>query len=289
MAAGRADSAIDNLLGRATRDREVAIHEARKDLKKLRSLLRLVREPLGRELYRSENDRFRDAGRLLSGIRDARVRRETLLSLSERFPGELGEGTKAVLTRALSADPADSHSDEGQDSLARAAIEIEAGRAAIERWKLDDDGWNLIEDGLARSYGRGRARLADVDANPSDRNVHEWRKRVKDLWYHLRVLVAIWPEILEPAADQAHELSDLLGDHHDLSVLREHVALRVVRDQAARGGDGVGIEDLRALANLITRRQDELLARAMPLGKRLYAEKPNAFRKRLASYWRAWR
>jgi CHAD domain-containing protein len=287
MALGRADSAIDNLLGQATPDPEAAIHEARKDLKKLRSLLRLARGALGEESYRAENVRFRDAGRLLSGIRDAQVRHQTLLSLSEHYHGELDERTKAALTQALSAEAADSDSREGDDPRARASIEVVAGRAAIERWGLDGSGWDVIEDGLARIYARGRARLDDVVANPSDQNVHEWRKRVKDLWYHLRIIVRVWPEVMEGVADQAHELSDLLGDHHDLTVLRDHVGLRVVHDQVTPGGDGVGVEDFRRLSNLVMRRQDELLARSIPLGRRLYAEKPNAFCKRMAGYWRA--
>jgi CHAD domain-containing protein len=280
IAAGRTGSATDQLRGRAAPDGQVAVHEARKDLKKLRSLLRLARDPLGEELYRRENDRFRDAGRLLSGIRDAQVRVETLHSLNERFPNELGEEGLEALTRSLSAAQEAPDSRESADQRREAATQIEAGQVAIERWALGGGGWELIEDGLARSYRRGRARLAEVAANPSDENVHEWRKRVKDLWYHLRILARTWPEIMEPTANQAHELSDLLGDHHDLSVLRDHASLV---------GDGAQADDLRTLGKLIERRQAELLERAMPLGKRLYAEKPKAFRNRLASYWRAWR
>jgi hypothetical protein len=66
-------------------DLNPAVHEARKDLKKLRAVLRLVRDDLGDAVYRSENVRFRDAGRMLSGARDAHVRVETLAALRERF------------------------------------------------------------------------------------------------------------------------------------------------------------------------------------------------------------
>ena len=34
------------------------------------------------------------------------------------------------------------------------------------------------------------------------------------------------PEVLESVADQAHRLSELLGDHHDLAVLAEDAAGR---------------------------------------------------------------
>ncbi len=43
------------------------------------------------------------------------------------------------------------------------------------------------------------------------------------------------------------------------------------------------------LLALIERRQGELLAAALPLGARLYAETPSRFAARLQVYWRAWR
>ena len=48
------------------------MHEARKDLKKLRALLRMTRGELGDATFRRENPCFRDAGRELAGVRDER-------------------------------------------------------------------------------------------------------------------------------------------------------------------------------------------------------------------------
>ena len=103
--------------------------------------------------------------------------------------------------------------------------------------------------------------------------MHEWRKRVKDLWYHLRLLHDVWPAALAGPEQEAHALSDLLGDHHDLTVLIEELR------------DG---EEERLVGELAERRQGELLAEAIPLGRRLYAEKPGRFGGRLEAYWGAW-
>ena len=43
------------------------MHEARKDMKKLRALLRLARGELGGQTYERENARFRDAARSWPG------------------------------------------------------------------------------------------------------------------------------------------------------------------------------------------------------------------------------
>ena len=83
-------------------------------------------------------------------------------------------------------------------------------------------------------------------------------------------------------ADEAHELADRLGDHHDLALIRRR-ARRPVSEAFT------GEEERKALLQLVERRQGELLEQAIALGHRLYAEKPKAFRRRLAGYWGAWR
>ena len=203
------------------------MHQARKDLKKLRSVLRLVRDDLGDAVYRSENVRFRDAGRMLSGARDAQVKLETLVALRERFDDRLSADGLALFVHALDGER-ERLADPDGDALAldRAAAAIEAGRDAVAEWPLHEDEWSVIGPGLKRSYRRGRNRFRDVRAEASDEAVHEWRKRVKDLWYHLRLVRNAKKSVLGEAADEAHELSDLLGDHHDLAVLRDDAVER---------------------------------------------------------------
>ena len=69
MARGRIDHALDELRGQSDSTREEAVHEARKDMKKLRALLRLVRGELGDRVYGAENTCFRDTARGFSHAR----------------------------------------------------------------------------------------------------------------------------------------------------------------------------------------------------------------------------
>jgi CHAD domain-containing protein len=277
VAHGRVTAALEHLRRDAQRDLATAVHDTRKDMKKLRSLLRLVRDGLGDERYRAENARYRDAARLLAGTRDAEVKLATLGALREHCTGELPP--LAGLTAALEAERSRfaGGGPELEQRLQEAAAAIDAGGATIDDWPLEGDGWKLLAGGIERSYRRGRRRHADVRADPSPEAVHEWRKRVKDLWYQLRLLRESWPEALEGPIGEAHRLADLLGDHHDLSVLADH----------ARGAEWGDDGELATLLAAIGQRQDELLAAAIPLGERLYAEKPGAFAKRLGVYWGA--
>ena len=87
IAAGRAESALERLRGATPGDEEFpdAVHGARKDLKKLRTVLRLLRDRIGREAYDEQNRRYRDAAGRLSESRDAEVRLATLDALGKHF------------------------------------------------------------------------------------------------------------------------------------------------------------------------------------------------------------
>jgi CHAD domain-containing protein len=284
IAAGRAESAIDHLRGKHDEELATSIHEARKDLKKLRSVLRLARGPLGDEVYRRENIRFRNAGRMLSGPRDAQVKLDTLAALEQRFGDSFPDRELTPLATALERERQEltdrSAGANGGGSVATAARQIEEGRDAISDWELDGEEFDLIADGLKRSYRRGRNRFADTQALASPETAHEWRKRVKDLWYHLRLVRDARPSKLGEATDEAHDLSDLLGDHHDLTVLRE--------DAMQRAGlfDGDVLIDF---VTLVERRQRELVDRAGSLAETVYAEKPKKFVNRIEAYWTDWR
>src|SRR4051812_42600688 len=60
------------------------VHAARKNFKRLRAVLRLVRAGIGDSAYQREHQSFRDAARPLSEIRDAKVLIEALTQLKKR-------------------------------------------------------------------------------------------------------------------------------------------------------------------------------------------------------------
>jgi len=275
IARGRVERAVEQLRN-ANGDPATAIHEARKDMKKLRSLLRLVRADLGKQRYRAENSRYRDAARLLSGARDAAVKLATLAALRERYTDEAPAAERLEQTLREEHERVAADGEALAARMEQAAQAIETG--AVDDWSLDDDGFELFAAGLERAYRRGRDGMRAVRDDPDDETIHEWRKRVKDLWYDLRLLRDAWPEPLKATADEAHELTDLLGDHHDLAVL--------IDDARAKAPDD---PDTEALAKLAARRQEELLGQAFRIGDRLYAEKPSQFTRRIERYWETWR
>ena len=280
---GRALSAVGQLRDATPAGQGNAVHEARKDTKKIRAALRLVRGELGEERFRSENRRFRDAARLLSGLRDTEVLTETVAALAGRHPDAATrlESVDTELRSRAGQLRRGSGRRDAETRMSMAADTIEDGIAEIAGWGLGDHGWESYRAGLERTYRDGRkglAQVADRSAPEQVRGaageVHQWRKRVKDLWYQLRLLRGTWKKGLTGPIDEADRLADLLGEFNDLAVLdREIEALRP---------SGLPADDLNAL---IAARQSELLQSALPIGRRIYAESPSRFGDRIGGYW----
>jgi CHAD domain-containing protein len=256
------DDAVAGL--RTGDDRDTAIHEARKSLKKARSALRLARTDLPTSTRRTENEAMRDASRRLSGARDAQVMLDTLESLVHAIPAPPNDEVRS-LGRELVARRAELASQlEGDTGLLEdVAGELEAIRGRVESWDLGDERWGSIAGGAEIIHDRGRAAMKQALRGDADDDWHEWRKRVKDLWYAGRIIAPITGAQIEGLVEEADELSDVLGDHNDLAVLLE------------AAGDRPG---LRAA---IVARRDALRRVAATLGRRLYGEKPKAFARRL--------
>src|ERR1700731_1284920 len=97
LARERIDRVIESLSEKPHPGAE-SIHEARKDLKSLRALLRLVRGSLGDGVRERENLFFREAGRSLSTIRDPQALLETL----EHFDSQHRDHSSLSTTRQKS-------------------------------------------------------------------------------------------------------------------------------------------------------------------------------------------
>jgi CHAD domain-containing protein len=272
------DRATQQLTEQVSDDPVDAVHDARKALKQERSLLRLARGTINPRERRRENAALRHAARNLSASRDAEVMLEALDDLSERFTGQVPETAFDAIRHRLEAERDPARERLLESGLTGAvADELRAVRTRIDDWTLRRGGWRAVEPGLDRGYRRGRRAFERASAKPTVENLHEWRKRAKDLWYHLRLLKPVSPAIIGGHADEAHGLSDLLGDDHDLALLRE----------ALLSGAGEAPVDVDAVIKLIDHRREQLQAEAMRVGERLYAERPKAFRRRMHRYWKA--
>jgi len=311
MALGQLDVAIEAIEGRdGALSPQKRVHEARKALKRLRALLRLVRDELGNDAYARESAVVRETGRRLARARDAEVLLSTMDGLVKRHPKKLGRRRGVQRLRARLQIERDGAAELAlSESAARAGAleDLRALRARVGAWQLADaGGLQAIEPALQRLYGTGRRRMrrAERAGGARGRRLHEWRKRVKDLRYaaemlqrsdqqgagRLRDRVAgktdkrarkrsnAKEEFIGETARRADALGELLGEEHDLAVLAERVRGEAKATRAS-GASGPGTR--RALLGLIAKRRRRLRKRALRDGRRLYARKPKRFVRRV--------
>lgn len=276
----RIEKADEHLSVPAPRRAE-GIHEARKRFKELRAALRLFPDQKHPEVAALDKV-FRDAGRQLSGTRDAQALLECWEKLHDADPEPLdtpfGRAFHTALRRNAAAQLHESGTLAGILGHLRTTLRDHLHR--LPEIHAADDGFDYIERGIRRSYRAGRRQLHDTIHDASAEQFHEWRKRVKDHWYHIRMIAQAWPEALEHRQRLFKQLSDQLGDDHDLAVLAGQ--LRVWPERARQE------TQRQALVLAIMRRQAFLRREALALGRRLYAEKPRAFTRRIGCYWALW-
>jgi CHAD domain-containing protein len=244
-----------------------AVHYARKQLKRARAGLRLLRDAVPKASYSRENGALRDAARPLSLIRDARIMLDTLERARRNTPSR-GGGLRR-LRRALREERASVRREILQHAVHRKRIVRTLTRAGhrLARWRPRVDNRSALRASVKRLYRRGRKALARAETDPTVENLHEFRKQVKYLGLAMQTLAAIEASTRGKLAKRAEFIADRLGDDHDLAMLREKItALSPAMGKVPK-----------ALLTHMDRRRRKLEKKAVKRGQRLYECKPKDF------------
>jgi CHAD domain-containing protein len=259
-----------------------AIHCARKDIKKARAVLRMVRSNIVRKEFRRFTKLLREAASHLAAPRDAYVKAKALTNLARHFKGQLAPGALRHIRSQLRRASDDETKRFVKEKRAKAVERLLRSVAKeFECLEISGKGWKAIGPGVKSAYSEGRRAYQTVLKDPAPENFHEWRKRAKDLSYQVSLLRPVWPEQMDAIARELETLGEYLGDDHDLFILQQSV-----QEQCAGDGDQ---RELEILHGLIDERQRELRSAAVALGTRFYAEKSSTFCERLGGYWNTWR
>ena len=236
-------------------DRDMAIHQARRSLKKARSALKLMQSQLGAR-YSLENSWLRDIGLSLSALRDAAAVIETFDRLRRKYRGrvrrEVFQAARAGLVNMK--QEVDSQEDVA-DLLRNAAENLSKTRRP---WQLKADGLSAIAQALETTFRKGRKALERVHKHPRPENFHALRKRVKTYRFQLRLVPGE-----KTSEKRLGDLDRWLGEAHNLTLLEERFA-------GDRSRFGV-VADVRQILGLIAKRQKELRAKSLTRAEEIYA------------------
>jgi CHAD domain-containing protein len=258
-------------------------HTARRRLKMTRAVLRLVGPALDAAHFDRENQALRDVGRVLSPLRDADVFVAVLGSLAELEHSlgreKTGFPQLAALAKADQRRVRRTLIEEG--AIAQARKDLIRVRDRVDDWATRDLGGSTIVTGLRASYKRALEAGRSAARSQNDDRWHEWRKRVKDLWYHLRLVRGVWPAVLDGAIDELDRLDKSLGEDHDLVIITTR--LRSVSHTPALR------HELNRLRPLVQRKRHDLRQQARDQAKILFNAKPRVFGRQFEACWTAWR
>lgn len=265
-----------NELRKATPPGDEAIHEARKSLKKVRAVVDLVAADDGRGLADCEN-RVRRINRKLSGLRDAEAVVAMLTKLKKKYPATFDEHTFARLRRRLSSNKiAVAGAAQREDLWTALDRELRLLRRQATRWRPVDRGFDALASGIHAAHRRGRKALATARERQRADDFHAWRKRIKTLWYELRLLEACGP-IIQDDVRALRQAEACLGDDHNLVLLC--AALRL----------DASIGDVAPVQFAAERYQRALRRKALEVAARVYRSHPKIYLRRVRRAWRQWR
>ncbi|MGH9695206.1 MAG: CHAD domain-containing protein, partial [Bryobacteraceae bacterium] len=213
--------------------------------------------------------------RLLAGKRDQAVMLATLGKLMSEC-GPDGAVALAPLKAHLTKTLGDGAPHLDLDSATRARELLLREARTCSRLRFRRRGFAALEGGLKKSYRRARKALDDAYCEPSDEGFHMLRKAVQWHWRQMSLLARAWPEEFAVRVDAARELSQMLGDDHDLAMLIGVTA----------AADDISADHKEAIVALCLERQSALRAAAEHRARRLLSERPKAFIERVAAYWK---
>ncbi|MEN8237598.1 MAG: CHAD domain-containing protein [Actinomycetota bacterium] len=242
------------------------VHELRKGTKRMRAVLRILRDEVDSGVYRDLNVSVRDVARSLSHVRTSIVMIDVFGGLVEERPA-LASATTAI-RHELHADR-----DRARQSVDEALVGDLTRRLGGVRVRLGDavvaGGGTITSEGVRRTYRRGRNGMARALASGSAEHFHAWRKRVKYLRHQLEVLSEVGSSDVTGVVDGLEGLGADLGRVNDLVDLTHRVT---------RSGPGREIDDGgEALLSVIGQARTQLEMDTRGPADRLFDRSPSMF------------
>jgi CHAD domain-containing protein len=243
---------------------EPVVHKSRRELKRLRSLLRLAPAALA-DLADDTREVTGELRRRLGHSRDATVMLKTLQTLS----GELGDVASRI-NPVLSA-----HHRAASASLDRRSRRRDRDRMARYGavWRalpIKGEGRDLHK-GAVKTYRRARRHARALEKG-KEAALHLLRKACVDHQNHLAFFALGVKGKIAARHAKLKRLRDRLGLCHDLEVLRDFVRTRA----------DISAGDLIRLEEVLDTRYQQLVSKSVKAAAVLFADKARQFEKWLA-------
>ncbi|CAN7572367.1 CHAD domain-containing protein [Rhizobium leguminosarum] len=258
-----------------------AIHSFRKNLKRLRSLYRLVAREVP-DFQTHENARLRDAAHSLSAIRDAAALIGTGQYLQHSARGnEENEALGRIVNILEGRRDWMAEAESGlEQRLTETSDALKEAIAALDEVSFNGGhrkNGRMLAKSWRRTARKAKAALAACHGEASADDFHTLRKRTYDYRLYHALLRDVWPAAMKAKRDAAKELAEDLGHIHDLTVLSDLVESE---PQLFTRND-----DLAHLLDIIIFRQQEDRRQALVKAEAVFADDADEEAERIELLW----
>ena len=261
------DSAILTA-SRGNRPLAVRTHGARKGVKKLRGLIRLV-APVSKssEMLKDTDLTLKRAARIMARRRDDDVILLILNKIADEGAKGFGPRYVAGIFKELTGLDKGWTKDAGdKKDFTEFLAMISTIRRDVATWGFQQSDLHALDWGYIATYREARTGMLQILEKPTDKRLHNWRRLVKYHFYHTRLLENIKAGFNNERIEKTKRLEEILGFHHDLVMLKERI-----RDLPKRRRRE---QVYRDILKQTKKRRRVLEVRALSLASDLFADVP---------------
>lgn len=261
------------------KDIHISIHEIRKSIKRIRAVLRLIREEIGYSTYYRENVFYREINRSISDLRTYNVLLLTLESLQSDLSGKIPSESLKPVTDLVREQRERKLSEILSDDkiLKDLSVSFTGAKARIPDLPIERNSFKAFSGGVFRMYRQGKDYLIQARKDPDMHHLHDMRKRMKYLWYQVEILRPIYPGMLKAYGKSLENVSEKLGVYHDLAVASEFLR---------KNYGGLRDEIHETLLEACEFKKSALLPGLLKKSGVLFSEEPESLVQRLGEYWK---
>ena len=258
---------------------EDSVHNIRKAIKKIRAVLRLVRDEIGFGSYLRENNFYRDIGKQLSEFRDSDVYLSVVLDLEQRFIMELNYSCLTDLISQIRHDKAACLNQliKPEGFSAELTQKMAIARTNLEKVKITYDSYHFVMNGLKRSYKKGRKALQICVNDSGPDKAHQLRKALKNIWYQMRIIRPVYPTFCKAYARSLRSITRILGKINDYAEFKAYLNISSAR--------GLNRTNRNIINEMLDNLHHEKMLIILPKVQLALVEKPSEFIKRIYGYW----
>lgn len=254
---------------------DVLIFNLRKRVKKLRAYLKLLRKEFGEEFYKKNNFLLRDINRRSAPLRNGYA----LIKLIESSKLEIDDKNLLealdLLNLRLQSDFNNIQANTDYKTLfSHYSMQLDKFADHLKKNCKSENRFGVIKSGLTKIYSEGFDLGKECTKKPTNENLHEWRKSIKDLYYVLFSLTPIWEPMFLAYTKELKLLSKKLGKINDYFELKHYIQTLV--DSPF---------DFTNVIGFIETQHNKLLNDSYALGIKIYSISPEIFAELIKSYY----